>query len=124
MERCPHSREEAAEHASALLGETADYILGKPADAMERYNPDTARLLQEIETQVRHASAKIDPAEATEEAKREQEGSPLQLARSLLLLVASFVHNIREVNVPLAHTRNRRRVKGDPSPLPPLGRLG
>ncbi len=120
----PPLAEEAATHASALLAETADYILGKPADAMELYTPDTARLLAELEMQIQNAGGEDGKAKAetaTADSRGNQEGSPMQLARSLLLLVTSFVYNIREVNVPLAQRLKRRRELGASSPLPPLG---
>ncbi len=124
----PPLAEEAAAHASALLAETPDYILGKPAETMDRYEAGSARLLAELETQIQYvdgrATERADDAHAAGGSTRDQRGSPLQLARSLLLLVTSFVHNIREVNVPLAHTRRRRRMAGKRSAMPPLGGLG
>lgn len=105
--------EEAAAHASALLSETVLYILGDPADAMESYAANTRQLLAELEAQQSRSDIAINSG---------QEGSPLQLARSLLLLVQSFVRNIREENVPLAQTRRRRAALGTPSTLPSMGR--
>lgn len=105
----PPLAEEATAHASALLAETVNYILGDPPDAMESYAADTRRLLAELEAQV-------DQQDASE--SRSQEGSPLQLARSLLLLVESFVRNIREENIPLAQTRRSKAPTLKPvSPL-------
>ncbi len=105
--------EEAAAHASALLSETVLYLLGDPADAMESYAANTRQLLAELEAQQSRSDIAINSG---------QEGSPLQLARSLLLLVQSFVRNIREENVPLAQTRRRRAALGTPSTLPSMGR--
>ncbi len=117
----PALAEQTTRHASLLLEQTAEYILGKPAEVLTNFDVGTRRLLQELEALM---DSKAENPELAPGMDNRQQGSPLMLAHSLLLLVTSFVHNIFTENIPLAHIPRAGRIVRTPAPLPPPARSG